>query len=483
MRQIGVPPSFFALIAEQVRLVSSLYAKKAAFNVIGRRQPAIGLQRRRSGIRASAACQIRVGLGALARRSLRECGDAAGRCRVCNLGPLTFLLSPKSANCPFDDRGSKGANLSDNRTQAQAGVDAAVGQRSSSAAERYHGLDGMRGLAAVSVVIYHFNQPDPAVFAHGYLAVDFFFILSGFVIAYAYSDRLAENLSFGRFMLLRLVRLYPLVAAGIALGAGRLISALAIGDPEALPPSALGVSFVFNALMLPTPVAVRSLFPVNNPMWSLFFEVVLNAVFALFLFRWRTYGLVVLTVILAAALAYGCYLADTINIGWSRDDLPWGFVRAGFGITLGLVIHRLLRGCTRKASMAPLALSLLLVLALALPHFPTTDWMVDLAILFILAPAAVASGAVYEVPAALRRAYGTLGDLSYPLYCIHFPLISPMRYIGRKLHLGLPVVFVIYLSLVIVLSLLLIKYWDTPVRNRLNRMIRSRNSAPQQELA
>src|SRR5688572_27186028 len=95
-------------------------------------------------------------------------------------------------------------------------------------------LDGLRGIAALAVVIFHFMEwifPDISnnFIGHGFLAVDFFFCLSGFVIGYAYDDRI-RKMGTGAFFKARLIRLHPLVILGSVLGLlGFLI------DPFALP--------------------------------------------------------------------------------------------------------------------------------------------------------------------------------------------------------------------------------------------------------
>ena len=87
---------------------------------------------------------------------------------------------------------------------------------------RYEILDGLRGVAAMIVVVYHLFEDFGAGVAvqganHGYLAVDFFFVLSGFVIGYAYDDRW-DRMSYGDFFKRRLIRLHPMVIFGSFLG-------------------------------------------------------------------------------------------------------------------------------------------------------------------------------------------------------------------------------------------------------------------------
>lgn len=90
----------------------------------------------------------------------------------------------------------------------------------------YELLDGLRGVAALLVVFYHIFEGLSfaaggtliTVINHGYLAVDFFFILSGFVIGYAYDDRLGKSMSLGNFFKRRLIRLHPMIVMGSCAG-------------------------------------------------------------------------------------------------------------------------------------------------------------------------------------------------------------------------------------------------------------------------
>src|ERR1700761_6004380 len=80
----------------------------------------------------------------------------------------------------------------------------------------YPALDGLRGVAAIAVMLHHFRPlTAPWLFAHGYLAVDLFFLLSGFVIAHAYDARFRKGLGVPAFLVIRLIRLWPMIAFGV----------------------------------------------------------------------------------------------------------------------------------------------------------------------------------------------------------------------------------------------------------------------------
>ena len=88
----------------------------------------------------------------------------------------------------------------------------------------YEILDGLRGVAAVMVIIFHLFEAHAGgshltqIINHGYLAVDFFFMLSGVVIGYAYDDRW-NRMTVGTFFKRRIIRLHPMVIMGSIVGA------------------------------------------------------------------------------------------------------------------------------------------------------------------------------------------------------------------------------------------------------------------------
>ena len=159
----------------------------------------------------------------------------------------------------------------------------------------YELLDGLRGVAALLVVFYHIFEGLSfaaggtliTVINHGYLAVDFFFILSGFVIGYAYDDRLGKSMSLGNFFKRRLIRLHPMIVMGAVLG---VIFYLLQGSVQ-WDGTHISLSLVMLALlcaMFFIPAApgacydIRGngeMFPLNGPSWSLFFEYIGNILY------------------------------------------------------------------------------------------------------------------------------------------------------------------------------------------------------------
>ena len=147
----------------------------------------------------------------------------------------------------------------------------------------YELLDGLRGVAALLVIWYHVfegfaTSPVDQWLNHGYLAVDFFFILSGFVIGYAYDDRWKSTMDVKGFFKRRLIRLHPMVVMGAVLGAVTFcIQGCEQWDGMQVAVSSVLLAILLNFFMIPAlPGAapeVRGngeMFPLNGPAWSLF---------------------------------------------------------------------------------------------------------------------------------------------------------------------------------------------------------------------
>src|SRR6218665_2359142 len=161
--------------------------------------------------------------------------------------------------------------------------------------DRYYLLDAMRGIGAIAVLQYH-AKFITNISQSGYLAVDFFFALSGFIIALEYESKLRSGFSLRKFIESRIKRLYPLYLVGFMLGVSVFVAKNVHGLTLSFP-----VDFVTNALLLPSPTAPVNFFPFNEPSWSLCMEVAVNLLFALVLFRLRTPVLVLISMIAGVA--------------------------------------------------------------------------------------------------------------------------------------------------------------------------------------
>ena len=170
-------------------------------------------------------------------------------------------------------------------------------------------LDGLRGVAALSIVVFHFmewiySDPGKNFIGHGFLAVDFFFCLSGFVIAYAYDDRI-EKMGLAAFFKSRLISLHPLVIIGSVLGLAEFLFDPLTGNQEPYSAGKLMLLFFASIFLIPLPIMKDrsfNLFGLNAPSWSLFWEYVANIFYAFILYRTARRYLLVITMLAAVAL-------------------------------------------------------------------------------------------------------------------------------------------------------------------------------------
>ena len=254
-------------------------------------------------------------------------------------------------------------------------------------------LDGLRGVAALMVILYHLfegfaTSPIDQRFNHGYLAVDFFFVLSGFVVGYAYDDRW-KTMSKKDFFKRRLIRLHPMIVMGFILGA---ITFFIQGSVK-WDSSPVSISWVLLALLasfflIPAApgsgIEVRGngeMYPLNGPAWSLFFEYIGNILYALFLRRLSTKALAVLVALSGVGLAtfaignfsgYG-----HLGVGWSMADynLIGGFLRLLFAFSIGLLMSRNFKPVKIKGAFWICSLAIVILLSMPYVGDGSASWM------------------------------------------------------------------------------------------------------------
>ncbi len=305
----------------------------------------------------------------------------------------------------------------------------------------YNILDGLRGVAAVTVVCFHLFEAfatshlDQRI-NHGYLAVDFFFILSGFVVGYAYDDRW-RTLTTKNFIKRRIIRLHPMVVMGAIIGAIMFyFQSCSVWDVSAVTIPALLIATLLNAFLLPAApgTEVRGLgemFPLNGPSWSLFFEYIGNILYALFIRKFSTRVLKMLVAVMGCGLAAFAILGPLgdICVGYSLTgtEFTGGSLRLLFSFTAGLLLSRIFKPAKVKGAFWICTLSV--VTLLALPRIGGAEhvWMngmYDTLCSVLFFPALVylgASGKTTDV--YTERICKFLGDISYPLYMVHYPFI------------------------------------------------------------
>lgn len=308
----------------------------------------------------------------------------------------------------------------------------------------YELLDGLRGVAALLVVWYHLfeafaTSPVDQRFNHGYLAVDFFFLLSGFVIDYAYDERWGRGLRMRDFIKRRLIRLHPMVVLGALLGAAAFfVQGSVRWNGEPVSTGMVLAALLCGLLLIPAwPGAgheVRGngeMYPLNGPGWSLFFEYLGNLLYMLLLRRLPTRWLTLLVALTGAALA-AFAIGDLsgyghLGVGWTLagSNFPGGMLRLLFAFPAGLLLARRFRPVRIRGAFWLCSLSLAVLLAM--PYVGSEqnhlfNGLYDTLSTLLLFPLLLWLGASgHATDAATARICGFLGDISYPLYMVHYP--------------------------------------------------------------
>ncbi len=351
-------------------------------------------------------------------------------------------------------------------------------------------LDALRGVAALVVVLFHlletftFGNNHLQIINHGYLAVDFFFVLSGFVIGYAYDDRW-DKMSLGSFFKRRLIRLHPMIIAGMLIGGITFFfqaSPYFPGISEIPVWKLLLVTFLGFVLVPVGPSldirAWNEMYPTNGPAWTLFFEYIANILYALFIRKFSNKVLAGLALVTGAALVHLAVTRGDIIGGWSLEPLQLriGFTRLLYPFFAGLLLSRIVKPGSVKNAF--LWCSILLVTVLSVPRLGGTEhiWINGLYIavsVIVLFPLIVYMGASGDVKGRFAtKLCRFLGDISYPIYIIHYPLMYLfMAWVSKNnasLTASLPMVL-LYFVLSIVLAYVLFKIYDVPVRKWLTK--------------
>lgn len=334
--------------------------------------------------------------------------------------------------------------------------------------KRYLFLDALRGIAAIFVLIYHIGT---RLGGHnyapgGFLAVDFFFALSGVVIASAYENKIGRTMSFVEFLRRRATRLFPMSVLGLLLGTIYLLLRWQIDPSRSDTLETLVAATVVNLFLIPKfwlgTASGAELFPANGALWSLFFELLINLFWAIFLVRRTTRMLVLFALAGGLLTTYVSVLSGTADVGWELWTFAGGVGRVTFGFTIGVLIYRIRNFLPTNFQWSPIcALAIILIFILA--PFQSVYWhlfgvLVGMPLAVVLG---LMTGARKIIPGD-----DLLGRISYPLYVIHVPLLmfasGTQKFLFPASKIG-PAHLLLVLPICLSAFLVLI-YYDEPVR-------------------
>ncbi|AZI24764.1 acyltransferase [Pedobacter sp. G11] len=341
--------------------------------------------------------------------------------------------------------------------------------------QHFNILDGLRGVAALAIVAFHFMEVvfefSKNILGHGFLAVDFFFCLSGFVIAYAYDDRL-EKMGIMEFFKSRVIRLHPLVIFGSVLGLLTFLFDPFSGTAAQYSIGKITLLFLTSALLIPFPTMEDRYFNnfgLNAPAWSLFWEYVANIFYAFVLYKLPKKYLIVLVCTAAVILIGVAYHAGSLLGGWAGENFWEGGARIFYSFIAGLIIYRY--NWIIKNKLGFIGLSILLLLAFFMPY-SSYNWLTESFVVVIYFPLLVSLGAGTVATQGLHKLCIFSGKISYPLYMTHYMAIWIFaNYYNTYKPEGLKLALVISCGIIALVSLayLTMILFDIPIRKYLSK--------------
>ncbi len=338
-------------------------------------------------------------------------------------------------------------------------------------------LDLCRGFAAICVMFYHISflfADTFYLFPRGYLSVDFFFILSGYVVSKSYDGKIASGLGFQSFFVRRIARLWPLLLLTTVLGFfvqyirfRRDILDLSAWD--------LAVSFAANSFMFPSPKSpTEFLFPFNPAAWSIFFEMFANVVYALLFVYLSTKALVIVVLASAAGLVWTALTLNTLDVGMTQGNFILGFPRVLFSFFLGVLIYRnrdaLWRWPTTSAS--PIFVGLLAVgVLVSIPKIPLqgVNGLLDLFVVFAVFPLLMRLAEKAQFSSRISWIAWFVGGVSYSIYLLQTPLMIgfsalPQMLWAKKIAVFQPWSGVLFTMLLLPVAYICWKYFELPAQ-------------------
>ncbi|MEH3038211.1 MAG: acyltransferase [Sphingomonas adhaesiva] len=349
-------------------------------------------------------------------------------------------------------------------------------------------LDAIRMIASVMIVMYHLPAFFSGYFPRSYLAVDIFFVLSGFVIANAYEGKLLSHMSFSRFAIIRGVRLLPLYYVGLGLA----ILAYFVDPTFYASIVPVGAAIVLAILLLPVisaDPAAGYAYPLNGPTWSLSLELVINFAYALFLKRLSNIVIAGVAIV-SAVILIGLSVKGgrhAVDFGWSAKNFPGGAFRVGYSFSIGVLLYRYRTLLTpfpdrRIVNVIFSALACCAVTAiLAAPRAFWGDELFDLLVIFVAFPLIVVVAMNVELPDRIKSVLSFFGVSSYSIYVLHVPVSGiVISLLGLDLVRGAaPVSGAMMLGLLLLMSWLLDRHLERPFKRFMNAAVLHRTDPVQ----
>lgn len=347
---------------------------------------------------------------------------------------------------------------------------------------KYLTLDGIRGVAAFFVLMLHMAQlTGDRYFPRAYLAVDLFFVMSGFVISAAYDMQLrSRKLMVYQFLKIRIIRLYPLYF--LALLMSIILTVYYLSYEGSFEIAAFCIAIIFGLLLMPSPTFGSGIFPLNPPSWSIFFEVFANMLYAAFRPNLTSKFLVVVMVISGLSLILMSSIwSHSMNFGWGWANIIGGFPRVLYSFAAGLMVHRIRENLAFKMRFNSLIALLILSIVALLLGLPITrhTGMYDLVVVLVVFPILVlfASYVDPEPNTKLEKLFALMGLTSYAIYILQSQFLWIYSEVLLKQRNSSLLTIIASVVALYILAWLIDLFYDQPIRKMLRRKLLDRTKS------
>jgi peptidoglycan/LPS O-acetylase OafA/YrhL len=346
-------------------------------------------------------------------------------------------------------------------------------------------LDGLRGVGAFLVVMRHVpGLFGPIRVPESFLAVDLFYLVSGFVVAHAYGERLYAGGFVWGFVKTRIIRLYPLYLVGLLAGV-IMAAASMLADPHSFwTPMKVVECVAVGLLMIPRfPGLDINGTTLNGPIWTLLYELIANFVYAVAIRLLTTWVLLGIVVVCGAGVIFAEFHYGTLDVGYNLTDQWAALTRVGFSFFAGVLIYRWFGTREFKSVWAAWACVTVLGLALAI-HLPGGLIPVyEIGMVLVGMPLIAIAAGHFEPDPLSGRLFSFVGLISYGVYIVHQPLgnlaVMELRRFG-PIPSGLSGVLygLVFMAFLVLLNWALDVFYDAPVRRVLRAIFMPARPAP-----